>query len=163
MRAVAGQVVSVKQACVMLARGGGTRPAAAPNPWAAAALRPDAATAALPAGGAAACGVPPAKARAIRAIAAEVAQGRLLLEPPAEPEQTVARLCALPGVGDWTAQYVAMRALGWPDAFSATDYALRKVLEADGVRRPCASPPGGRPGAPMPPSTCGAAGDESKP
>ncbi|AOY95205.1 adenosine deaminase [Cupriavidus sp. USMAA2-4] len=136
VRAVAGQVVSVKQARVMLARLAAAHGPLLPQTHGP--LQrcfPDAATlAALPAGALAACGVPPAKARAIQAIAAEVAQGRLLLEPPAEPEQTVARLCALPGVGDWTAQYVAMRALGWPDAFPATDYALRKVLEADGVR-----------------------------
>lgn len=75
-----------------------------------------------------ACGVTAAKARAIQAIAAQVTDGTLQLEPQAAPEETVARLRAIDGVGDWTAQYIAMRALGWPDAFPATDYALRKVL-----------------------------------
>ncbi len=38
------------------------------------------------------------------------------------------RLTALPGVGEWTAQYLSMRALGWPDAFPASDLALRRAL-----------------------------------
>jgi AraC family transcriptional regulator of adaptative response / DNA-3-methyladenine glycosylase II len=46
----------------------------------------------------------------------------------------VARLREIDGIGDWTAQYIAMRALGWPDAFPATDYALRKVLAVSTVR-----------------------------
>ena len=46
----------------------------------------------------------------------------------------MAQLRAIDGIGDWTAQYVAMRALGWPDAFPATDYALRKVLGVETVR-----------------------------
>ncbi len=37
-------------------------------------------------------------------------------------------LVALPGIGDWTAQYVAMRALGWPDAFPAGDLVVRRAL-----------------------------------
>ena len=40
----------------------------------------------------------------------------------------MAALREVDGIGYWTAQYVAMRALGWPDAFPGTDYALRKVL-----------------------------------
>lgn len=38
------------------------------------------------------------------------------------------QLCNLPGIGDWTAQYIAMRALRWPDAFPAGDVALQKAL-----------------------------------
>jgi len=34
----------------------------------------------------------------------------------------------LPGIGDWTVQYLSMRALGWPDAFPASDLVLRKAL-----------------------------------
>jgi AraC family transcriptional regulator of adaptative response / DNA-3-methyladenine glycosylase II len=37
-------------------------------------------------------------------------------------------LIALPGIGEWTAQYIAMRALGWPDAFLAGDLIVRRVL-----------------------------------
>ena len=37
-------------------------------------------------------------------------------------------MAALPGFGPWTVQYLAMRALGWPDAFPHTDYGVRKAL-----------------------------------
>jgi AraC family transcriptional regulator of adaptative response / DNA-3-methyladenine glycosylase II len=40
----------------------------------------------------------------------------------------MAKLRELPGVGDWTAQYIAMRALRWPDAFVAGDVALHKAM-----------------------------------
>ncbi|PMY01296.1 adenosine deaminase, partial [Pseudomonas sp. GW460-13] len=66
--------------------------------------------------------------------AQRVADGTLALDAHAPPEQTVAALREVGGIGDWTAQYVAMRALGWPDAFPGTDYALRKVLGVSTVR-----------------------------
>jgi AraC family transcriptional regulator of adaptative response / DNA-3-methyladenine glycosylase II len=68
---------------------------------------------------------------AIIALAQAVATGKLALHPAAELKQTLADLQAMPGIGDWTAQYIAMRALGWPDAFLAGDVALHKAL---GVR-----------------------------
>ena len=43
-------------------------------------------------------------------------------------EQWVYDLEALPGVGPWTAQYIIMRAFGYPDAFLPTDYGIRKAL-----------------------------------
>ena len=49
---------------------------------------------------------------------------------------TVAALKALPGIGDWTAQYIAMRALRWPDAFPAGDVALHKALGLSASKRP---------------------------
>ena len=73
-------------------------------------------------------GVPSARARSIIALAAEVAAGRLTLDAGALPNDTVSRLVALPGIGPWTAQYIAMRALRWPDAFPKEDIALRKRL-----------------------------------
>ena len=45
-------------------------------------------------------------------------------------------LKALPGVGDWTAQYIAMRALRWPDAFPAGDVALQRALGLQGSSHP---------------------------
>jgi AraC family transcriptional regulator of adaptative response / DNA-3-methyladenine glycosylase II len=54
------------------------------------------------------------------------------LHAGADVPATLAVLVALPGVGDWTAQYIAMRALRWPDAFVAGDVALQKAL---GVRQ----------------------------
>jgi AraC family transcriptional regulator of adaptative response / DNA-3-methyladenine glycosylase II len=76
----------------------------------------------------AAIGMPAARAGAIRALAAAVADGRLALDDASGPDEIVAQLVALPGVGVWTAQYVAMRACGEPDAFPATDLGLRRAL-----------------------------------
>lgn len=75
-----------------------------------------------------ALGIVRARAESIRALAREMAAGRLSLEPGAQPEEAIARLTALPGVGPWTAQYIAMRALRWPDAFPKEDVAARKAL-----------------------------------
>lgn len=69
---------------------------------------------------------------AILALAHAVASGALQLQPGADPDQTRAALQALPGIGDWTAQYICMRALHWPDAFPAGDVALHNAL---GVRQ----------------------------
>ena len=65
---------------------------------------------------------------AIVAIAREVAQGKLQLHGGADVDATIAQLKELPGIGDWTAHYIAMRALRWPDAFPAGDVALHKAL-----------------------------------
>ena len=75
-----------------------------------------------------ALGVGAPRARAILALAREVAGSGLALEPGRDVEATLERLRALPGVGEWTAQVVAMRALGWPDAFPHTDLGVRKAL-----------------------------------
>ena len=56
---------------------------------------------------------------AILGIARAVAEQRLALHPGADVPATLATLKELPGIGDWTAQYIAMRALRWPDAFPA--------------------------------------------
>lgn len=73
-------------------------------------------------------GVIAARARAILALAKAVRDGGLVLAPTADLEGNLAALRALPGVGEWTAQYIAMRALGWPDAFPHTDGGLKKAL-----------------------------------
>jgi AraC family transcriptional regulator of adaptative response / DNA-3-methyladenine glycosylase II len=65
---------------------------------------------------------------AIVALARAVADKQLHLHPSADIEATMTALRALPGVGDWTAQYIAMRALRWPDAFVAGDVALHKAM-----------------------------------
>ena len=65
---------------------------------------------------------------AIVALARAVASGELSLHPGVNIEETMTKLRALPGVGDWTAQYIAMRALRWPDAFVAGDVALHKAM-----------------------------------
>jgi AraC family transcriptional regulator of adaptative response / DNA-3-methyladenine glycosylase II len=65
---------------------------------------------------------------AIVGIAQAVAAKRLQLHAGADVPATIAALKELPGIGDWTAQYIAMRALRWPDAFPAGDVALHKAL-----------------------------------
>jgi AraC family transcriptional regulator of adaptative response / DNA-3-methyladenine glycosylase II len=65
---------------------------------------------------------------AIQALARAVVDESLQLHAGADPASTIATLKSLPGVGDWTAQYIAMRALRWPDAFPAGDVALQKAL-----------------------------------
>ena len=57
-----------------------------------------------------------------------VADHRLNLHPGADVPATVATLRSLPGIGDWTAHYIAMRALSWPDAFLPGDVAVRKAM-----------------------------------
>lgn len=73
-------------------------------------------------------GIVAARADCTRTLAAAVASGALRLEPGAEPVATAQRLLALPGIGPWTAEYIAMRALRWPDAFPRDDVAIRKAL-----------------------------------
>jgi AraC family transcriptional regulator of adaptative response / DNA-3-methyladenine glycosylase II len=73
-------------------------------------------------------GLPAARARAIAGLAREVAKGRLAFDGAAGLEESLRALAGLPGVGDWTAQYVAMRALREPDACPSSDLALRKAL-----------------------------------
>lgn len=71
---------------------------------------------------------------ALQALAREACEGRLRLHPGADVPATLAALQALPGIGDWTAQYIAMRALRWPDAFPSGDVALQKALGVSGAR-----------------------------
>jgi AraC family transcriptional regulator of adaptative response / DNA-3-methyladenine glycosylase II len=68
------------------------------------------------------------RVRALQALAKEVDAGRLQLAPTAPLEETLTQLRALPGFGEWTVQLVALRALGWPDAFPATDIGVLDAL-----------------------------------
>ena len=73
---------------------------------------------------------------AIVGIARAVAEKRLPLHGGADVNATIALLKALPGIGDWTAQYIAMRVLRWPDAFPAADVALHKALDLQVLKNP---------------------------
>jgi AraC family transcriptional regulator of adaptative response / DNA-3-methyladenine glycosylase II len=96
---------------------------------------PDAATLAVqPVDAIAAIGMPKARARTIVALAQAVADG-LDLSPRADVERTMAELLEIPGIGPWTAQYVALRGLGWPDAFLPTDLGVRRALGDESERR----------------------------
>jgi len=74
-------------------------------------------------------GMPGARARTLGGLARAVADGTLELERGADLETTRARLLALPGVGPWTAEVIAMRALGAPDAFPAADLGVLRALD----------------------------------
>lgn len=74
-----------------------------------------------------ALGIAAPRAAAIRAIGQAVARGELDLRPGPDPDAVVAALQRIPCVGDWTAQYIAMRALRWPDAFPAGDLGMMKA------------------------------------
>ncbi len=77
--------------------------------------------------------MPGGRRETIRAVARAVAAGELDLEPGGDREETVRRLTAIPGVGAWTAGYLAMRALGDPDTFLPTDLAVRRGAAALGL------------------------------
>jgi AraC family transcriptional regulator, regulatory protein of adaptative response / DNA-3-methyladenine glycosylase II len=76
-------------------------------------------------------GITGQRARTLLALSQIIARGELLLEPGGRIEDVVARLHKIPGIGEWTAQYIAMRALSWPDAFPHTDLVIRKALGTD--------------------------------
>lgn len=75
-----------------------------------------------------ALGILAGRAHSIVVLARVVAEGGISLEPGGDVEETLTRLRKLPGIGEWTAQYIAMRALAWPDAFPHTDLGLYKAL-----------------------------------
>jgi AraC family transcriptional regulator of adaptative response / DNA-3-methyladenine glycosylase II len=77
-------------------------------------------------------GLTRARAATLRGFAGAVAGGTLDLTSFADLDEAIARLTAMPGIGDWTAQYIAMRALGEPDAFPAGDLGVRRALARGG-------------------------------
>ncbi len=90
-------------------------------------------------------GIIATRARAIVELARAVASGKLSLEPTAEVEATLAALVSIPGVGPWTAQYIAMRALAWPDAFPHPDVAVLKAMQQSKPRAALETAEGWRP------------------
>jgi AraC family transcriptional regulator of adaptative response / DNA-3-methyladenine glycosylase II len=77
--------------------------------------------------------MPRARRAALLGLSGALADGRLVLDPAGESKATVRNLLALAGIGRWTADYVAMRALRDRDAFLATDLGVRRALELLGV------------------------------
>ncbi len=74
-------------------------------------------------------GIVDQRAQAMIALARAVEGGLVDLSPAAEPAQAIAGLCAIRGIGPWTAHYIAMRALAWPDAWLPGDVALQRALQ----------------------------------
>lgn len=77
----------------------------------------------------AAVGMPGKRGEAIRRLAAAVVQGDLELHEGADSDELGRALCAVPGIGPWTAGYVTMRVAKDPDAFPANDWVVLKMLE----------------------------------
>ena len=80
-------------------------------------------------------GLPTSRAETIRAFARAVADGRIRLDASASSSDVIQQMCELPGIGAWTANYIAMRALGDPDAFPASDLGLLKAAGTTSARR----------------------------
>ncbi|MDQ3165720.1 MAG: helix-turn-helix domain-containing protein [Actinomycetota bacterium] len=78
-------------------------------------------------------GMPASRGRAVVALATAVAAGQLDLGPGADRDETVSTLLSLPGVGRWTAGYIAMRALGDPDVFLEGDVVVRAAMSVLGL------------------------------
>jgi AraC family transcriptional regulator of adaptative response / DNA-3-methyladenine glycosylase II len=74
------------------------------------------------------------RVRALQALAQAVHEGRIALHRGAPLQATLDALLALPGIGEWSAQLIAMRALAWPDAFPASDIGLLNALGTRNLR-----------------------------
>jgi AraC family transcriptional regulator, regulatory protein of adaptative response / DNA-3-methyladenine glycosylase II len=83
-----------------------------------------------------ALGIVKQRQAAIISLSQAVDSGQIDLNTPVNALATVEQLKSLPGIGDWTAQYIAMRALRWPDAFPAGDVALHNALNLRGEKHP---------------------------
>jgi AraC family transcriptional regulator, regulatory protein of adaptative response / DNA-3-methyladenine glycosylase II len=126
IRAVLGQQVSVKGATTLAGRvvqRSGTPLSAARDALTHLFPTPEALARADLSG----LGLTTGRAQALKSLAEACASGACELKPGVSLEESVARLVTLPGIGEWTAHYVALRALGEPDAFPAADLGLRKV------------------------------------
>jgi AraC family transcriptional regulator of adaptative response / DNA-3-methyladenine glycosylase II len=129
VRAVLGQQVSVRAATTLAGRWAAAFGTAIATPHAELSLlAPSAARmCGVAADEIAALGVVGARARCLVALAHAAAERRIVLGLAANVEEQIERLTALPGIGPWTAQYIAMRALRWPDAFPAEDLVLLRA------------------------------------
>ncbi len=79
-------------------------------------------------------GLTTARAETIRSLARAVRSGKIKFEGVVDSDEFLRRLCEIPGIGTWTAQYVAMRALGEPDAFPSSDLGLLRALSLGSAR-----------------------------
>jgi len=131
LRAILGQQVSVKGATTLAGRMARAFGEPISTPWPALThLSPDVGRIAeASVDDIAPIGMPGKRAATIREVARAVREGELTLAPGADPEVVRAALIAVPGIGEWTASYVAMRALAWPDAMPDGDLGIRKALD----------------------------------
>ena len=80
-------------------------------------------------------GITARRAETILVLSKAIAEGQLVLEPGHRVEGTLRRLRQIPGVGEWTVQYLAMRTLSWPDAFPHTDLGVARALAERNPRK----------------------------
>ncbi len=130
LRAVLGQQVTVKAATTIFGRFASAFGEAISTPYAALThLSPTAArVAAASQAQVIALGLTGRRAETVLALARACAEGRIALEAGSDIAATTAGLQALPGIGPWTSQYIAMRALRDPDALPTGDLALLKAV-----------------------------------
>lgn len=130
LRAILGQQVTVKGASTLAGRLVRAFGESIETPVAGLAyLSPTPARlAAATVGEVASLGIVRTRARSVIALAEAIGSGRLRLTAGSDVGTTVTRLVELPGIGPWTAQYIVMRVLRWPDAFPKEDVVLRKRL-----------------------------------
>src|SRR5438270_698891 len=111
IRAIVGQQISVAGATTLMARIA-SRHGVTPQSLMRARTNP---------------GMPQTRWNSIRGLARAVARGEVTFERGATLDESIANLTKLPGIGPWTAHYIAMRALREPDAFPHTDLGIRKA------------------------------------
>jgi AraC family transcriptional regulator of adaptative response / DNA-3-methyladenine glycosylase II len=130
VRAILGQQITVKAARTLAGRFAGAfgEPVASPFPEIRLSFPAPQRVAGISISQIASIGIVSRRSRSILSLARAVADGAVHLAPGRDVEETLAALRALPGIGSWTAQYIAMRALSWPDAFPHTDYGVMKAL-----------------------------------
>jgi AraC family transcriptional regulator of adaptative response / DNA-3-methyladenine glycosylase II len=133
VRAILGQQVSVKGATTLAGRWAQAfgSPIATPYPMLNR-LTPSALNVAqVTAEEIAALGIVGARARCLSMLAPAVLEKRVALTFASNVEEQIEALMRLPGIGPWTAQYIAMRALHWPDAFPSGDLMLMRAANAN--------------------------------
>jgi AraC family transcriptional regulator of adaptative response / DNA-3-methyladenine glycosylase II len=132
VRAVVGQQVSVASARALLGRlvRSFGKPLAAPN-GGLTHLFPDAAT--LAGADPAALALPRSRALALIGLARAIADGDVVLDAGSDAEEVRQQLPLLAGIGSWTADYIALRALGHPDVFVHGDLGARRAAEQAGL------------------------------
>ena len=134
MRAIIGQQVSVAAARTLTARLAREFGEALPAGFADGLLHLFPTPEALADADLSRIGLTRTRADTVRTVARAALDGRVDFRSERTLEEFVARWVALPGIGPWTANYIAMRALGHPDAFPADDLVLQKAVPTDGTR-----------------------------
>jgi AraC family transcriptional regulator of adaptative response / DNA-3-methyladenine glycosylase II len=147
VRAILGQQVSVKAATTFAGRLTNQfgRPIATPFPGLTHLAPTAPAIAATTIDELTHIGVTRSRAASIVAMAQAVANGSINLNVAVSIDQVLAKLKELPGIGDWTVQYFAMRVFGWPDAFPYNDLGILKALKTKNPRQALAAAESWRP------------------